>query len=61
MKVFQIPKRSPDLNVLDYAIWSEVERRMRLEELKMKKGKREPREQFEARLDRVALSLPPPT
>ena len=59
MKVFQIPKRSPDLNVLDYAIWSEGERRMRLEELKMKKGKRETREQFEARLDRVALSLPP--
>ena len=29
LKVLHIPKRSPELNVLDFAVWSEVERRMR--------------------------------
>ena len=59
IRVFEIPKRSPDLNVLDYAVWSEVERRMRLQQREMKKEKRETREQFEARLDRVARTLQP--
>lgn len=31
-KVFKIPKRSPDLNVMDYAIWAEVEKRLRKQE-----------------------------
>ena len=57
MKVFHIPKRSPDLNVLDFAIWAEVERLMRLQERKMK-DKRESRAQFENRLDRTAFALP---
>ena len=29
--MFEIPKRSPDLSVMDYAIWPEVNRRMRLQ------------------------------
>ena len=29
VKVFTIPKRSPDLNVMDYAIWAEVEKMLR--------------------------------
>ena len=29
---FQIPCRSPDLNVMDFYVWSEVERRLRTEE-----------------------------
>lgn len=32
LSLFQIPKRSPDLNVLDYAVWSEVEKRLRAQE-----------------------------
>ena len=58
MEVFEIPKRSPDLNVLDYAVWSEVERRMRAQERKWPASRRESRAQFEKRLDRTAKSLP---
>ena len=54
----KIPKRSPDLNVLDYAVWSEVERRMRVQERSWPASKRESREQFGKRLDRTAKSLP---
>ena len=57
MKVFRIPKRPPDLNVLDFSIWAEVERRMRLQERKMR-DKRENRSKFEERLDRTAFALP---
>ena len=56
--VFKIPKRSPDLNVLDYAIWARIERLMRLQERKFTESKREDREQFEERLDRTAKALP---
>ena len=54
----EIPKRSPDLNVLDFAIWSEVERLMRKQERNMKKGRRETRAEFEKRLDKTAFGLP---
>ena len=53
----RIPKRSPDLNVLDYAIWSEVERRMRNQEQHFPAGKTETREQFKIRLARTARNL----
>ena len=59
LKVFTIPKRSPDLNVLDYAIWARVESLLRLQERRMASTKRETRAQFERRLNRTALSLPP--
>ena len=58
LAVFTIPKRSPDLNVLDYAIWGEVERRLRIQEAKMSSSKYETRAQFEARLNRTAANLP---
>ena len=32
IKVFQIPKRSPDLSVMDYAIWKPINRAMRTQE-----------------------------
>ena len=57
IKAFEIPKRSPDLNVLDYAIWSEVERRLRAQERKWPTSKRESRTAFEKRLDRTARNL----
>jgi transposase len=58
LKTFTIPKRSPDLNVMDYAVWSEVERRMRRAERKWKADKRETRKEFIARLNRTAKRLP---
>ena len=59
MKVFEIPKSSPCLNVCDYFLWAEVNRRMREQEKKFPAGKRESRNQFLSRLRRTALSLPP--
>ena len=58
LEVLHIPKRSPDLNVLDFAVWSEVERRMRKQEKKWPASKRESRKAFERRLDRTAKHLP---
>jgi len=58
LNVFQIPRHSPDLNVLDYSVWAEVERRMRRQEKTWDKDKWETRAQFESRLDRTAKSLP---
>ena len=55
--MFRIPKRSPDLNVLDYAIWSEVQRRMRKQEKRFPADKGETRAQFESRLNRTAAGL----
>ena len=31
-----MPKRSPELNVMDYAVWADVNRRMRKQEKKWK-------------------------
>ena len=58
LEVLQLPKRSPDLNVMDYAVWSEVERRLRAQEKNWSTGKHETRAEFERRLNRVARSLP---
>ena len=56
--VFPIPKRSPDLSVMDYAVWKDVNRRMRAQERSWPAKKRETREQYVARLRRTALRLP---
>ena len=37
-KVLKIPKRSPDLKVMDIFIWAEIEKRMRAQERMMKSG-----------------------
>lgn len=58
LEVLHIPKRSPDLNVMDFAVWSEIERRMRQQEKKWPASKRETREAFELRLNRTAKNLP---
>jgi len=55
---FTIPKRSPDLSVLDYAIWKEVDRRMRFQERRFKKSRKETRAAFIGRLQRTAKGLP---
>lgn len=56
--VLKIPKRSPDLNVMDYCIWSELEKLMRAQERKMNAKKCESRAQFEQRLNSTAAKYP---
>ena len=58
IKVFEIPKRSPCLNVCDYFLWSEVNRRMHEQERKWSVAQRETRRGFLNRLRKTALSLP---
>ncbi|CAJ1348781.1 unnamed protein product [Effrenium voratum] len=52
-----LPKRSPDLNPLDYSLWAEVNRKMRRMESKWPNNKRETRQAYLARLKRTACSL----
>lgn len=59
LDVLHIPKRSPDLNVMDFSIWSEVERRMRRQEKNWPATKRETRAAYERRLNTTAKRLPP--
>ena len=56
--VLVIPKRSPYLNVLDYAVWKEVNRRLRNQEKSRPQGKKETRAQYQTRLQRTASRLP---
>ena len=58
LDVLELPKRSPDLNVMDFAVWSEVERRLRKQEKKWPTNRRESRAEFERRLNRTAKGLP---
>ena len=58
ISVFVIPKRSPDLSVMDYAIWKEITRRMRVQERRFKTSRKETRAKFLSRLRRTAKSLP---
>ena len=53
-----LPKRSPDLNVLDYSLWKEIGKRMRAQEAKFSDARVETREQHMKRLARTALGLP---
>ena len=59
IKAFEIPKRSPDLNVCDYALWAAVNRKMRRQEKKIPRAKRETPAEHIARLRRAAHSLTP--
>lgn len=55
---FAIPSRSPDLNVMDYYVWAEVERRLRAEERAWDEDYRESRDDFIGRLRRTAKAIP---
>ncbi len=50
----EFPTYSPDMNACDYALWDEVERRMKQQTA----PKHETREGFKARLRRTALGIP---
>ena len=58
VNILAIPKRSPDLNPLDYGFWAEVNRRLRRQELKFAEGKKESRQEFLVRLRRTAKRVP---
>ena len=53
-----LPKRSPDLNVLDYSLWHEINVRLRKQERSFRKEKRETKEEFKGRLRKTAMGLP---
>ena len=44
--------------LVDFFVWSEVERRLRKQELKMKAEKKETRDEFRSRLRRTARAIP---
>jgi hypothetical protein len=58
IKVFEIPKRSPQLNVCDYALWVQVQKMMRRQEKRFAPSFREARTAFMQRLRRTAMRLP---
>lgn len=58
LTTFSIPKRSPDLNPLDFGVWKEVSRRMREQEQHWPEKKTETREAYLKRLSRTARALP---
>ena len=55
---FEIPRRSPGLNICDYALWSEINRRMRRQERRWPARRRETRSRYLQRLRQTAMRLP---
>ena len=53
-----LPKRGPDLNVLDYSLWAYINTKMREQEKAFPANKKESVKQFKERLRRTALSIP---
>jgi hypothetical protein len=58
INVMSLPRRSPDLNVLDYSLWKEISKRLRAEEATFKLGYKESKASFLARLRRTARGVP---
>ena len=58
LTLLKIPRRSPQLNMCDYALWNEVENRMRRQEKHFAPDFRESRTCFLKRLRRTAMRLP---
>lgn len=54
-----LPRRSPDLNVLDYSLWHAINVKLRAQEAAFPKSKRESAEEYKKRLRATALRLPP--
>jgi transposase len=57
IEVLSIPKRSPDLSVMDYAVWSSTNKGMREQETNWGPEKKESREAYLKRLRKTALSF----
>ena len=58
IELFAIPSRNPDLNVMDYYVWAEAERRLRAEERAWDEDYRESPDDFIPRLRRTAKAIP---
>lgn len=58
IQVFSIPKRSPDLSVMDYAIWTRIDTALRRQEARWTSTRKETREQYLKRLHTTAKNLP---
>ena len=54
-----LPKRSPDFNVLDYSLWHAINTRMRMQEQSFREGMVDTNNAFLSRLRRTAMGLPP--
>jgi hypothetical protein len=55
--VFDFPKRSPDLNPLDYSYWATLNKKLRAQEKKFKPSFRESKVAYLARLRRGAMGM----
>ena len=53
-----LPRRSPDLNVLDYALWHAINLRMRKQEASWPSDMKESADEYKQRLRKTALGLP---
>ena len=58
MNTDSLPKRSPDLHVLDYSLWAEINKRCRQQEKSFRKSKQESKKDSKNRLKQTALRLP---
>jgi len=54
----ELPRRSPDLNVLDYSLWHAINERMREEEKQFPANRTDTKWQYLERLRATALALP---
>ena len=57
INVLPLPKRSPDLNPLDYAFWAELSKRLRKQERRFSPRFVESKEAYVARLRRTAMNF----
>ena len=60
INVFEIPKRSPDLNLCDFSLWATINRKMRAQEKRWAPNRKECRFEYLKRLRRTAKNLPEP-
>ena len=58
IRIVKMPKRRPDLKVLDYRIWADIVRRMRKQEARWPKTFVPTRAEYKKRLRRTALRTP---
>ena len=59
MTAVDFPKRSPDLNPMDFCVWEAVTQRMAAQEMRFKKTYVETLDNYKARLRRTAVRLTP--
>ena len=58
ISTLDFPRRSPDLNPLDYGFWDCINRRLRRQEKRFRKGRKETRLELIARLRKTVLAVP---